>query len=259
LIGELERDPNLHGKVIPLSFHVDYWNRLGWRDPYSSPEWSQRQAAYVRAMNLDSPYTPQAIVDGSRQIVGSDRRSIYDAISHASQEPPVASISISGNAVHGSASRELDLFAAEVRDEAATAVKAGENSGRTMRSDAVVRKLTHVARVKGNFSQTVSGANVVFLQDPKTMRIYAAASARERPSAQGPRPKAQGPRPSDLKTSLATPLDGSVRRNADRRCEPPPAEAGGHTEPGLRSPRVEAGFSRPYRNRRAWRAAPHLR
>ncbi len=172
------QDPALRGKIIPLAFHVDYWNNLGWRDPYSSPEWSQRQAAYVRALHLDSAYTPQAIVDGERQMIGSDRRSIYDAIGRASREPASAQVSIAGNVVHGSTSRELDLFAAEVSNAATTVVKAGENSGRTLRNDAIVRKLTRLARVNGEFKQSVNGANVVFLQDPKTLKIYAAAAAR---------------------------------------------------------------------------------
>jgi hypothetical protein len=178
LIGEIEHDPNLHGKVIPLAFHVDYWNQLGWTDPYSSPEWSRRQAAYVRALNLDSAYTPQAIVDGERQMVGSDRRSVYDAIARASHDPMVAHITIAGAAVHGSTSRALDLFAAVVRSDVPTAVKSGENGGRTLRNEAIVRKLTRIARVSGDFTQSVGDANVVFLQDPKTLTIFAAATSR---------------------------------------------------------------------------------
>ncbi|HUR81120.1 MAG TPA: DUF1223 domain-containing protein, partial [Thermoanaerobaculia bacterium] len=57
-------------RVIPLAFHVDYWNYLGWRDPFSSAEWSQRQGDYVRAMKLSTAYTPQLVINGSRQVVG---------------------------------------------------------------------------------------------------------------------------------------------------------------------------------------------
>lgn len=177
MIGELEHDPALRGRIIPLAFHVDYWNHLGWRDPYSAVEWSQRQAAYVRALGLDSPYTPQAIVDGQYQMTGSDRRTIYEAIGRASHETAIAKIGFDGGVVRGSSPRALDLFAAEVTDAAPTPVKAGENGGRTLRNDAIVRKLTRVARVNGSFTQTISGANVVFLQDPATLRIYAAAKA----------------------------------------------------------------------------------
>lgn len=178
MIGDIERDPNLHGRVIPLSFHVDYWNSLGWRDPYSSPEWSRRQAAYARAMNLDGPYTPQAVVDGRLQMVGSDRRSIYAALDRASHEVATAQIAIAAGEARGSTSRPLDLFGAVVRDDPPTAVKSGENGGRTLRNDAIVRKLTHIARVSGDFRQPVGNANVVFLQDAKTLTIYAAATTR---------------------------------------------------------------------------------
>ena len=178
MIGELKRDPALRDKIIPLAFHVDYWNQLGWRDPFSSSEWSQRQAAYVRALNLDSPYTPQAIVDGQRQFVGSDRRSLYDAIDRASHENIRERVTITNGVASGSTSRDLDLFGAVVRDETSTPVKAGENSGRTMRNDAVVHKLTRIARVKGDFTLNTNGANVVFLQDPKTLKIFAAAMVR---------------------------------------------------------------------------------
>lgn len=177
MIGEIAHDANLRNKVIPLAFHVDYWDRLGWRDPYSSGEWSQRQTAYARALNLASAYTPQVIVDGVQQMIGSDRRSILAAIARASREPVIARLAIDGNVVRGSTSRELDLLAADVRNSATTAVTSGENSGRTLRNDAIVRKLTRVGRVNGEFSQPVLGANVVFLQDPKTLKIYAAASA----------------------------------------------------------------------------------
>jgi hypothetical protein len=178
LIGEIERDANLRGKVIPLAFHVDYWNQLGWTDPYSSAEWSRRQSAYVRALNLDSPYTPQAIVDGARQFIGSDRRSIYDAIARASHDPAIAHVAIDGRLVHGSTSRPLDLLGAVVRSDAPTAVKAGENGGRTLHNEAIVRKLTKIARVSGDFTQPARDANVVFLQDPKTLTIFAAATSR---------------------------------------------------------------------------------
>ena len=178
MIGDIERDANLRGKVIPLSFHVDYWNSLGWRDPYSSAEWSQRQASYARALNLDGPYTPQAVVDGHLQMVGSDRRSLYAAVERASHEVPSAQIAIAGGNARGSTSRTLDLFAAVVRTDPPTQVKSGENGGRTLRNDAIVRKLTHIARVSGDFTQPVGDANVVFLQDAKTLTIYAAATTR---------------------------------------------------------------------------------
>jgi hypothetical protein len=172
LLSELARDPH----IIPLAFHVDYWDHLGWRDPFSSHQWSERQVAYVRAMKLDSAYTPQAIVNGERQMVGSDRRALTDAIARASRERRDASVTLDNGVARGSAPRALDLFAVVVKSGATTAVKSGENSGRTLRNDAVVRELKRIARVNGTFSNAVGPANVVFLQDPTTLRIYAAAT-----------------------------------------------------------------------------------
>ncbi len=176
MIGEIARDAKLRRKVIPLAFHVDYWDHLGWRDPFSSPQWSARQAAYARALSLDSAYTPQVVINGDRQMVGSDRRAINDAIARASREKAEARIAIDEGVARGSTSRQLDLFAVVVQGGLSTSVRSGENAGRTLRNDAIVKQLTRVARVNGKFEQAVGGANVVFLQDPATLRIYAAAS-----------------------------------------------------------------------------------
>ena len=69
--------------VVALSEHVDYWDRLGWKDPFSSPVYTQRQEAYGRRFHLDSVYTPQVVVDGSAEAVGSDFRQIQQAIAKA--------------------------------------------------------------------------------------------------------------------------------------------------------------------------------
>ena len=178
LLGELANDPALRGKIIPLAFHVDYWDHLGWRDPFSSSQWTARQMAYVRSMNLASAYTPQVVVDGQQQMVGSDRAALLAAIARASREETDARLTVSDGVARGVTSRDLELIALVVQNDAPTAVKAGENDGRTLRNDAVVRELMPVAHVNGAFSQVVKGANVVFLQDPKTLRIYAAATQR---------------------------------------------------------------------------------
>src|ERR1700730_15247904 len=65
--------------VIPLAYHVDYWNHLGWADPFSSHQWSERQSEYVQALNLDGAYTPQMVIGGRWQCAGSDGGSIAHA------------------------------------------------------------------------------------------------------------------------------------------------------------------------------------
>src|SRR5438270_555643 len=83
-LHDIANDPAMRGRVIPLAFHVDYWDSLGWRDPYSSAEWTQRQARYARTMHLASTYTPQAVVIGTREFVGSNRSALSAALEKAS-------------------------------------------------------------------------------------------------------------------------------------------------------------------------------
>jgi hypothetical protein len=73
----LDKDQN----VVVLSEHVDYWNHLGWRDPYFSEAFSARQQRYARTFKQDGPYTPQMVVDGRIQFVGSDGRKASAATS----------------------------------------------------------------------------------------------------------------------------------------------------------------------------------
>ena len=172
MIGELAKD----NRVITLSFHVDYWNRLGWRDPFSSPQWTARQVAYARAMKLGGAYTPQIVVGGEFQMVGSDRRAVAEAIDRVEHEQRAARVGVANGIARGFAPRPLDLYALVVQNVAPTAVKAGENEGRTLRNDAVVREMKLLAHVNGTFEQAIpANANVVLLQDPSTLRIAGAA------------------------------------------------------------------------------------
>ncbi|MCU1263294.1 MAG: hypothetical protein JWO80_6179, partial [Bryobacterales bacterium] len=73
LLAEIERaQPVANAQVLVLSEHVDYWNRLGWRDPFSSVQFSQRQSDYSAAFQKDGVYTPQMVVDGRAEFVGSN-------------------------------------------------------------------------------------------------------------------------------------------------------------------------------------------
>ena len=80
--------------VIPLAYHVDYWNHLGWADPFSSRQWSERQSDYARAMNLDGEYTPQMVIGGGWQCGGSDAGSIERAVAAARSASPLGRTSI---------------------------------------------------------------------------------------------------------------------------------------------------------------------
>jgi hypothetical protein len=80
--------------VIPLAYHVDYWNHLGWSDPLSSHQWSERQNAYVRVLNLSGDYTPQIVIGGGGQCVGSDGRSIARAVAVARSASALGRVSL---------------------------------------------------------------------------------------------------------------------------------------------------------------------
>ena len=183
LLGRIARDASLRGRVIPLAFHVDYWDHLGWRDPFSSAEWSQRQLDYVRALGISGAYTPQAVVDGRREFVGSNERQLFSAIEDASKRARAATVSIDGSVAHVDAPRELELIALTVGDAQTTSVARGENEGRKLTNYAIVQKLTRVGSVRGKVERALpAGTNVVLLQDAKTMEIVSAATARIHPS-----------------------------------------------------------------------------
>jgi len=184
LLGRIARDASLRGRVIPLAFHVDYWDHLGWRDPFSSPQWSQRQLDYVRAMRLSGAYTPQAVVGGTREFIGSNERQIFGAIEESSKHASQAKLSIDGNVARIDAPRELELIALSVENAQTTNVVRGENGGRTLTNYAIVRKLTRVGAVNGHVERALpQGTDVVLLQDAKTMIIWAAATAPRTPQS----------------------------------------------------------------------------
>lgn len=195
MVRELATDTTLRGKVIPLAFHVDYWDRLGWRDPFSSPDWSHRQAFYVRAMHLQSAYTPQMVVNGARQFTGSHGWELDTALAEESKQAPFGTVrvlvtrgdplKVSVNA-NVTSDKATDVMLALVEDGITTKVQAGENAGWTIENDAIVRKLIRVGT--GSTETTASipldkGWNasrlgvVGFLQDRKTLAIRGAASA----------------------------------------------------------------------------------
>ena len=154
LLSQLDaRQPISGAHVIVLSEHVTYWNEGGWRDPFSSEEMTDRQARYVRHFGLDSSYTPQAVVDGAWQLVGSDSRKMVADLKLALASPKVElstqNAQWSGDTVkfslHSEATSATAVTAVLAEDSAQTTVLRGENGGRTLQHVAVVRALKEMS------------------------------------------------------------------------------------------------------------------
>ena len=139
--------------VLPLAFHVTYWNNLGWKDPFSTAAATQRQARYGAKFG-DGSYTPEMVVDGRKGLVGSERGTAEAAISAAAGGRTAAAmtltrrsggVSISVGAGSGSGRVILVGFDPEHR----TAVGRGENSGRTLTESNIVRSIRSVGEWTG--------------------------------------------------------------------------------------------------------------
>ena len=152
LLAELAGRPDL----LALSFHVDYWDRLGWKDPFSSPDATRRQHGYANLMGLATAYTPQIVVDGKWQAVGSDRSEVERALGAARRnrdEIPVglatehdrAKITLGPGDDNVSAALLLIGF----DRRRVTAVARGENGGRTLSHVDVVRSIEEVGQLDG--------------------------------------------------------------------------------------------------------------
>jgi hypothetical protein len=132
--------------VLALSFHVDYWNDLGWRDNYSLAEATERQRGYARALRRSSVYTPQAIVDGSRDLVGSQRDAVTEALA-GERVGFATSVSLDAGILHihigegPMRSSGADVVLVGFLRQAVTHIGRGENSGRTLTESNIVRAL----------------------------------------------------------------------------------------------------------------------
>jgi hypothetical protein len=136
-------------EVLALAFHVDYWNRLGWTDPFSGAWATARQSAYATLKGSNQVYTPQAVVDGGRDVVGSDREALESAIADARSDPSVplrltASDMALQVAVDPAAPADAVLWLVGFDDRHETPVRRGENAGRTLVDRNVVRSLTRL-------------------------------------------------------------------------------------------------------------------
>ncbi|MVM31838.1 DUF1223 domain-containing protein [Spirosoma sp. HMF4905] len=135
--------------VYGLSFHVDYWDRLGWQDPFSAKQYTDRQRQYDRTLKSQT-YTPQLIINGSQGVIGGQRGRIEQAIQAIQKQPVSAFVGVDGHVVQDakqitvsytlSAAGPYRINVALVQKEARTAVQNGENGGKTLVNTNVVRQ-----------------------------------------------------------------------------------------------------------------------
>lgn len=181
-----------HKPVYPLVFHVDYWNNLGWRDIFSSPEFTLRQKMYARIFKDQGVYTPQMIVNGSDAFVGSDQRKLQQDLDRELLIP-------AGVVLEAGLRRQKDRLSVKYKSEGfkngdvihvalverglSTDVTAGENGGRRLYHDNVVRQFEtrpltedggEVSVSLNKISDHAQASVIVYVQNPKTMLIEAA-------------------------------------------------------------------------------------
>ncbi len=210
LLQQLDRTQPIGGaQLIVLSEHVDYWNHIGWTDPYSSRFFSDRQSAYSDRFGLNSVYTPQMVVDGNTEFIGSDPRLASQAMAKALALPKVA-VRISGisldasNTLHAHIDtdalpqtlkvRKADVYLVLALKHAESQVLRGENSGRRLTHAGVVQSLAKIGSIEAvkAFSQDVhlklnpktdlSNLRVIaFVQLPGQRRVLGAAQQPARP------------------------------------------------------------------------------
>jgi hypothetical protein len=197
LLEELDKNQSVPGaQAIVISEHVTYWNHQGWRDPYSLDDVDMRQKEYGDRFNLDSVYTPQAVIDGIAQVVGNNGTALAKAVEHAAASPK-KTLAL-GDAhwenggvrfsVHGTPDANSKLIAVLVADTSDQRVARGENAGRTLHHVAVARAIKEfsssaadgrVLQLSGGGLAHNQGAAharlVAFLVEKKTGRVTAVA------------------------------------------------------------------------------------
>jgi len=152
LLEEFLQEQPIEGVyVVPLSEHVTYWDHQGWKDPFGAQQFTARQQQYGLRFNLDSIYTPQLVIDGTSEYVGSDRRSIERALRGAGKQVKPA-LSVNGTESNGTitvvasgpalvAEDDAELWVVLTEDGIVVDVKRGENANKTLTHSGVVRML----------------------------------------------------------------------------------------------------------------------
>ena len=210
LLSRLGRETAGELTLVPLAFHVDYWNRIGWTDPFSSASWSARQQRYAGVFGLRSVYTPQIVLNGRAELVGSHEDRLRAEIPAVVPSRPAGRVEILQARLDGGQTELVVDLLAELQDlekaprmvanlalfesGLATLVGAGENAQRTLENDYVVRLLRPaIVFARGEEPSRLERLRIdldskwavdklglaAFLQDTETLEIHAAAVLAE--------------------------------------------------------------------------------
>ncbi len=204
-LAELEKKQPARGaQIIALGWHVDYWNRLGWADPYSSPTATQRQESYADTFKLSGVYTPQVVVDGRRQLVGGSDAVVGEVAEASRGRKAKVELSMAASSAKSvqiraqvselppvSANDRAELWLAITEGNLQTQVLRGENAGRRLKHTAVVRRLRRWGQVEPGAKELSAPASneeldpswaranlraTAFVQEQRSRRILGAAT-----------------------------------------------------------------------------------
>jgi hypothetical protein len=211
LLAKMETGQPFKGvQIIAIEEHVDYWNQQGWVDPFSSMEWTDRQQGYTTALRQEGPYTPQMVVNGRTQLVGSRAEQAVNAVQEAQRIPatpvkliaapggnpnePRFTVSVGKVAQQLAAGDSAEVWLAITESGLSSQVARGENAGRNLSHASVLRSLRRIGnadahtesnsfqgdtstKLKSNWKRENVTA-VIFVQEKKSRRILGAASLK---------------------------------------------------------------------------------
>jgi hypothetical protein len=201
LLRKLDSSQPVPGaQLIVLEEHVDYWDDQGWKDPFSSHEWTVRQTGYAQRLNVRAPYTPQMVINGGIELLGSDSSGAIKAFNETRSLPAVpihiSAVRVESGKMHahvetGEVPAKAEIFVALVLDHTDTQVKRGENGGRHLEHVDVLQSLNSAGKAqKGqSFSKDVVVSAkpgsayrlIAFVQEPDQGKIVGAAVERLQP------------------------------------------------------------------------------
>ncbi len=190
------------GDVVALSFHVDYWDHIGWKDPFSQRAFTERQQTYTRTLGARNLYTPQAVIDGGAHEVGSDKSRVMARINEARKQQKLrvalrreggaVALHVEPPAVKMSTADPVGIYLAVYDRLHETPVRRGENSGATLKNAHVVRRFVRLSTlteqpfdgtVPQEFLAAENDGIAVLVQPDKGGRILGAASLALKPDA----------------------------------------------------------------------------